>query len=53
MKVDVDKVPRLSARFAIQAVPTLLVIVDGKVVARQAGAAQAPVLDRWLKEALT
>jgi thioredoxin 2 len=29
-----------------------MVIVDGKVTARQAGAAPAPVLDRWLKDAL-
>jgi thioredoxin 2 len=52
VKVDVDKAPGLSARFAIQAVPTLMVIVDGKIAARQAGAAPAPVLDRWLREAL-
>ena len=37
VKVDVDHSPQLSARFAIQAVPTLMVIVDGKIVARQAG----------------
>jgi thioredoxin 2 len=52
VKVDVDKAPRLSARFDIQAVPTLMVIVDGTIVARQAGAAPAPVLDRWLRQAL-
>ena len=53
VKVDVDHSPQLSARFAIQAVPTLMVIVDGKVVARQAGAAPAPVLRSWLEGALT
>jgi thioredoxin 2 len=52
VKVDVDHSPQLSARFAIQAVPTLMVIVDGKIVARQAGAAPAPVLRSWLEEAL-
>ncbi|MEN3344690.1 MAG: thioredoxin 2 [Arthrobacter sp.] len=53
VKVDVDKAPQLSARFGIQAVPTLMVMVDGKVIARQAGAAPAPVLTAWLQEALT
>ena len=53
VKVDVDHSPQLSARFGIQAVPTLLVIVDGKIVARQAGAAPAPVLRSWLDGALT
>ena len=52
VKVDVDHSPQLSARFAIQAVPTLMVIVDGNIVARQAGAAPAPVLRSWLEEAL-
>ncbi|MCU1563754.1 MAG: thioredoxin [Arthrobacter sp.] len=53
VKVDVDKAPQLSARFGIQAVPTLMVMVDGKVIARQAGAAPAPVLTTWLQDALT
>jgi thioredoxin 2 len=53
VKVDVDHSPQLSARFAIQAVPTLMVIVDGKIAARQAGAAPAPVLRSWLEGALT
>ncbi|KUM33257.1 thioredoxin [Arthrobacter sp. EPSL27] len=52
VKVDVDHSPQLSTRFAIQAVPTLMVIVDGKIVARQAGAAPAPVLRSWLEGAL-
>jgi thioredoxin 2 len=53
VKVDVDHAPQLSARFAIQAVPTLMVIIGGKIVARQAGAAPAPVLRSWLEGALT
>jgi len=53
VKVDVDQTPQLSARFDIKAVPTLMVIVDGKVVARRAGAAPAPVLRNWLEVALT
>jgi len=52
VKVDVDKSPALSRRFDVQAIPTLMVIVDGKVAARQAGAAPAEVLRTWLDGAL-
>lgn len=52
VKVDVDAAPRLSQRFDVRAVPTLLVLRDGEVIARQAGAAPVPVLRSWLDEAL-
>ena len=52
VKVDVDTSPDLSRRFDVQAIPTLMVMVDGKVVARQAGAAPAEVLRSWLDGAL-
>ena len=53
VKVDVDQAPRLGQRFEVRAVPTLLVLRDGEVAARQAGAAPVPALRRWLDEALT
>jgi len=52
VKVDVDKSPGLSRRFDVQAIPTLMVLIDGKVAARQAGAAPAEVLRSWLDKAL-
>jgi len=52
VKVDVDQSPGLSRRFDVQAIPTLLVIKDGKVVARQAGAPPAAALRSWLDNAL-
>ena len=52
VKVDVDRSPRLSERFAVQAVPTLLLLRDGQVAHRQAGAAPAPALRSWLDGAL-
>lgn len=52
VKVDVDRSPRSAQRFDIRAVPTLLVMKGGQVVATQAGAAPAPVLRRWLEDAL-
>ena len=52
VKVNVDAAPKLSERFTVQAVPTLMVLRDGQVVARQAGAAPVDVLRRWVDEAL-
>ena len=52
VKVDVDSAPVLSRRFDVQAIPTLLVIKDGAVVARQAGAPSAAALRDWLDGAL-
>ncbi|GFE13326.1 thiol reductase thioredoxin [Streptomyces glebosus] len=50
VKVDVDQAPRLSQRFQVQAVPTLLLLDQGKAIARQAGAAPANVLRQWVEE---
>jgi thioredoxin 2 len=52
VKVDVDRAPGLSSRFSVQAVPTLLIMHHGKVIARQAGAAPVEVLRRWFDDAL-
>jgi thioredoxin 2 len=52
VKVDVDRSPGLSRRFDVQAIPTLMIIVDGKVIARQAGAAPAGALRSWMDSAL-
>ena len=52
VKVDVDAAPKLSDRFTVQAVPTLMLLRDGRVVARRAGAAPAQVLRKWVDDAL-
>ena len=52
VKVDVDVAPQISQRFTVQAVPTLLVIDGGKVLARQSGAAPVAALRNWLDQAL-
>jgi thioredoxin 2 len=52
VKVDVDVSPQLSRRFDVQAIPTLMIIIGGKVVARQAGAAPADALRSWLDGSL-
>nr|WP_055587849.1 thioredoxin [Peterkaempfera griseoplana] len=53
VKIDIDKNPRLAQRFEVQAVPTLLVLDKGRTVARQAGAAPAPVLRQWVEQSIT
>jgi thioredoxin 2 len=52
VKVDVDQAPRLSQRFEVRAVPTLMVLRDGELLARQPGAAPEPALRNWLDQAL-
>ena len=52
VKVDVDASPAVGQRFEVQAVPTLLVLKDGNVVVRQAGAAPAQALEAWVERTL-
>jgi thioredoxin 2 len=52
VKVNVDDSPKIQQRFAVQAIPTLLVLRQGEVVARQAGAAPAARLRAWIEEAI-
>jgi thioredoxin 2 len=52
VKVNVDTAPDLSQRFEIRAVPTLLIMHREEVIARQAGAAPAPVLREWVDSAI-
>ena len=51
-KVNVDTAPGLSQRFSIRAVPTLMVVHRGEVIAEQPGAAPAPALRVWLQRAM-
>jgi thioredoxin 2 len=52
VKVNVDDSPKLQQRFAVQAIPTLMVLRKGEVVARKAGAAPASQLRAWAEEAI-
>src|SRR5258708_11782062 len=52
VKVNVDESPRLQQRFGVQAIPTLLVLRDGQLVAQQTGAAPAPALRAGVDQAL-
>jgi thioredoxin 2 len=52
VKVNVDTSPQISQRFGAQAIPTLLVLRDGQVAARQTGAAPLAALRSWVEKAL-
>jgi thioredoxin 2 len=53
VKVNVDEAPRVAQRFGVQGIPTLLLMRQGQVVARQTGAAPEPVLRNWLEQGLS
>ena len=52
VKVNVDESPAISRRFEVQGIPTLLLVREGEVVARQTGAAPEPTLRAWLDRGL-
>lgn len=52
VKVNVDVSPQVSQRFDAQAIPTLLMLRDGRVIARQTGAAPLAALRAWVGNAL-
>jgi thioredoxin 2 len=52
VKVDVDAAPKIAERFSVHAVPTLLIVKDGQVIAHRAGAAPAAALRRWVENVL-
>jgi thioredoxin 1 len=52
-KVDVDQNPKLMAQYRIRAMPTLLIIKNGKVIAQNTGAlVQKKKLEEWINAAL-
>jgi thioredoxin 2 len=48
VKVNVDESPTLSRRFDAQSIPTLVLLGDGEVIAKQVGALPAARLRSWL-----
>jgi thioredoxin 2 len=52
VKVNVDESPRLQQRFGIQSIPTLMLLRDGQLVARQVGAAPADTLRAWIDQSV-
>ncbi|MDP8937643.1 MAG: thioredoxin [Actinomycetota bacterium] len=48
VKVNVDQAPQVQARFMVRGIPTLVVLRDGREIARHVGAAPAPTLRSWI-----
>jgi thioredoxin 2 len=51
-KVDTDAQPQLSQRFAIRSIPTLVLLREGRELARQSGALSAAQLGQFVENAL-
>ena len=52
-KIDVDENPEIAGKYHVQAMPTLLILVDGKVVAQHVGAiVQKKKLEEWIKASI-
>lgn len=49
IKVNVDDAPGVSARFDVLGIPTLLILRDGKPIARQVGALPEDRLVAWVR----
>ena len=52
VKVNVDEAPRVAERFGVRGIPTLLILRQGREVARQVGAVPPPALVRWVEEVI-
>jgi len=51
-KVNVDDNPKISAKFGIRSIPTILYFKDGKMVDKQTGAVQKTILSEKLDKQL-
>lgn len=49
-KVDIDAAPELAARFAVQSVPSLVLVRHGQEVARTTGVTPLPRLVAWIEQ---
>lgn len=52
VKVNVDEAPAIAERFDVRGIPTLVILRDGQVAARQTGAPPEAALRSWLDDAL-
>ena len=49
VKVDIDESPDTADKFAVSAVPTLLMIKGGQEADRMQGAAPRPMIESWIQ----
>jgi thioredoxin 2 len=53
VKVNVDEEPALAQRFQVRSIPTLLLALHGRELARAAGARSASQLAEWVERELS
>jgi thioredoxin 2 len=53
VKVNTEALPELGDRFQIRSIPTMAVFVDGKEIARTAGARPAADIEAFVRQALS
>lgn len=52
VRVNVDNSPQLAARFDARSIPLMIMLSQGRVIARQVGALNAGALDAWISRAI-
>jgi thioredoxin 2 len=52
VKVNVDNSPKIQQRYGVQAIPTLLILRHGEVIARRTGAVPVAQLRAWIESAI-
>jgi thioredoxin 2 len=52
VKVNTEEQQQLGARFGIRSIPTLMLMRDGREIARQAGAMDARSIVQWARQVL-
>jgi len=50
IKIDVDKNQKVSAKYKIQSIPTLLLFKEGNIIWRQSGVVPGHMLEKLIKE---
>ena len=48
-KLNTEEAPQIAARYGIQSIPTLLLFVEGREVARQPGAMGEAQVEQWVR----
>ncbi|MGE4064647.1 MAG: thioredoxin family protein [Rhodospirillaceae bacterium] len=52
LKLNMDNAPEIAARYGIQAVPTLMLLKAGKLIAQEAGARDSRGIVAWTRQKL-
>jgi thioredoxin 2 len=52
LKLNADEAPEISARFQVQAIPTMLLLQSGRLLARNSGAMDANRIVAWTRSHL-